>query len=30
MTEDVDPEFPRPEGHYHIAQDTESHYVTMD
>jgi len=30
MTEDIDPEAPRPEGHYHIAQDAEWHCVTID
>ena len=30
MTEDVDPEAPRPEGHYQIARGAEWHYVTDD
>ena len=30
MTEDIDPEAPRPEGQYHIARDAEWHYVTDD
>jgi len=28
MIEDVDPEAPRPEGHYQIARGAEWHYVT--
>ena len=30
MTENVDPDDPRPEGHYHIARDAEWHYVNDD
>lgn len=30
MTESVDPDDPRPEGHYHIARDAEWHYVNDD
>jgi len=30
MSDDVDPEDPRPDGHYHVDRDAEWHYVDDD